>query len=101
MSRLFFLATAVALSMVLLATESDATRIKFYPASTLQKLCHTNNGTFLPPTADQPAYVCLKIDGGIIACGGRGKWAKTCDGYSFLTIRGVRKHIDGKGLLSR
>lgn len=97
---LLFSAATVALSVILLATESYADRLKFYPPSELQKLCHTNNGTFLPPTADQPAYGCLKGDV-IIVCGGPRKWAKRCDAYSILANRGVRKHMQGGGLLSR
>jgi hypothetical protein len=102
MSRkaLVFATTVVAVSMVLITTESRADRLKYYPASALQRLCHTNNGTFLPPTSGTGAYGCVKSDGGIIVCGGPRKWSKRCDSYSFLTIRGVRKHYGG-GLLSR
>ena len=92
--------TAVALSVVLIATESQADRMKFYPASALQRLCRSNNGTFLPPVGGTGAYGCIKGDGGIFVCGGPKKWANRCDTYSFRTIRGVRKHYEG-GLLVR
>ena len=99
---ILFLAGMIALPIVSLSTEafSKATpnRLDFYDPSQLARLCRSNNGTFLPPTAEQPAYGCLGSKGGIIVCGGPGKkWAKRCDGYSVRTIRGVRKHTGGRG----
>jgi hypothetical protein len=93
---ILLLACTIALPVVSLSTETFA-RLKFYAPAELRALCRSNNGTFMPPTAEQPAYGCLGNRGGIIVCGGPGRWSKRCDAYEFRTIRGVRKHTGGRG----
>jgi hypothetical protein len=94
-----FLACTIALPVVSLSTDAFSGRIKYYAPSELSQLCRSNNGTFMPPTPEQPGYGCLGSRGGIIVCGGPGKWSKRCDAYEFRTIRGVRKHSGGKGFV--
>ena len=39
-----------------------------YDSTSLERLCRSNNGTFLPPTIDLPAYGCLATGGGVRWC---------------------------------
>jgi hypothetical protein len=92
-SRIIKLATIVAGGFALLSVR-PAFAMRYYDPATLRGLCLTNNGTFLPPTADSPVYVCMGKGGGIIICGGIGKWAKTCESGTFLKRRDIRKRFD-------
>ena len=68
----------------------------FYDAAGLERLCRSNNGTFLPPTIDLPAYGCLASSGGSVICGGKGKYAKTCS-VGRWKMKTIRKRNRGRG----
>jgi hypothetical protein len=58
--RIITLAIAVGSLGLLLSTATFAEPIKYVGPNALRQLCNSNNGTFLPPTADSPVYVCLR-----------------------------------------
>jgi len=92
--RIIKLAVIVAGGFALLSV-SPAFALRYYDPAKLKSLCLTNNGTFLPPTADSPVYVCLGKGGSMVICGGIGKkWAKTCESATFLKRRDIRKRLD-------
>ena len=76
--RFFALALLVGCLGLLSFLARSAHATPFYDSSSLARLCRSNNGTFLPPTIDSPAYGCLGSGGGAVICGGKGKYAKTC-----------------------
>lgn len=84
------------LSFSLLGHSAHAT--PFYDAAGLERLCRSNNGTFLPPTIDSPAYGCLATGGGSVVCGGKKgtKYEKTCS-VGRWKMKTIRKRNRGRG----
>jgi hypothetical protein len=84
------------LALPLLIRTAFADPIGYYDPATLRRLClsKTNNGTFLPQTPDSPVYVCLGKGGGMIICGGIGKYAKTCESGRYKR-RVVHRRLKG------
>ena len=78
--RIFALALLVGCLALPLLMHSARAETPFYDAGKLERLCRGNNGTFLPPTLNSPAYGCLARNGGAVICGGKkgSKYEKTC-----------------------
>jgi hypothetical protein len=70
----------------------------YYDSTGLERLCRSNNGTFLPPTIDSPAYGCLATGGGSVVCGGKKgtKYEKTCS-VGRWKMKTIRKRNRGRG----
>ena len=96
-SKTTALAIVVASLGLLTMQAAFAKPFPYYGPDALKKIClnKTNNGTFLPQTPLSPVYVCIG-KGGMIICGGIGKWAKTCETGTLLTRREIRSTITAR-----
>ena len=59
---------------------APAKAAKFQTANQLKSSCTAGGGIYAPPTSSSGGmYNCVHKDGQITSCGGKGKYAKTCD----------------------
>jgi len=73
------LLTIVTTLCLALATGAQAEKVSFNTPRELKGKCDSAGGLYFPPTGPNSAYACLGKNGSLVACGGEGEYATTCD----------------------